>query len=441
MRSKPLNKKQALVMMAAVVVAFVVAWRGGVWGSVLSRLQGSKNSHRAAQNETGRFEQSTANRAQFGSLAQPTLFYALSYKQTAASIRTHFDQYNIQTATLAQKMIMVRGHSKTEIYAASLSDAERRLVFSDEGPNFEITPVDGEQAMVFARDKAYARGLEREWRTGPSPGIFSKPPGIYELSLNGSNRWRKIVELGAEDSPGRLFATAAGSKLAYLTGEYGKETVSIFELPAGTLLHTWNARKWSHIHCPEVNFGRAGWLPDEKALYITLQSADVEDDSPGSACNQTYFATEDGEDLGKAPVESDLVQAGGRPSESIGYYFLARSNDGYDLFAKYGVPRGAKTQSAPKGPVVMAISPNLKPREQAQLRTQPFANQFWVSPSGRYVAFLEGRLTESYQSEMHAWVKDIKTGKEFDVVGVPPLKYGSPEPWVTLSVLGVADGE
>lgn len=367
-----------------------------------------------------------------GQTTGPTLLYALSYQETAGSRRARPDQFNIFTADQAQKLVMVRRRAKNEIYAADLDNDARQVVFSDEGPSFEILP-DGEQAFALGGGKAYARGIERGWRTAPSPGVFSKPFAIYELSLDGSNHWRKIVEIAEENPSAELFATTDGSKLGYLTRDYGKETVSIFALPEGKPLYAWDARKWSANRCPDGNFGRIGWLADGKTLFLTLQ-APAGDEPAGPGCDKTYLLSEEGADLGLMSAESAETDPG-KNSVLGGALFIGQATDGRNLFMTYRETRG---QDA--GWLMLATDSQKRTLQQAHLRTRPQGIFFWLSPSGQYLAFLEGRFdTKTGTSETHVWVKDLTTEKESDVAKILPVKYGSPEPMLSIHVLGVMD--
>ncbi|HEV3254085.1 MAG TPA: hypothetical protein VG033_06740, partial [Candidatus Acidoferrales bacterium] len=69
-----------------------------------------------------------------------TLIYALSYAETPASLKARFPR-GVIGATTNDKLAMLRGFRKTEIYSVSMIDGKRSLLFSDEGMNLEIRPV------------------------------------------------------------------------------------------------------------------------------------------------------------------------------------------------------------------------------------------------------------------------------------------------------------
>src|SRR5258707_4038287 len=49
----------------------------------------------------------------------------------------------------------------------------------------------------------------------------------------------------------------------------------------------------------------------------------------------------------------------------------------------------------------------------------------------------DDRLTPNYQTERHLWVKDLASGEDKELFAAPPPKPPtSPEPNVTLSILG-----
>src|SRR5260370_1860141 len=113
-------------------------------------------------------------------------------KGTGGRQCAHPSTYNVVTASIPEKLMKLRAYTKTEISSVTMADTKRSLVFSDEGPYFEIIPgsfrsIPG--SMVVVAGKAYASGIEREWRTGPTPGNGWRP-SVYELALDGSNKYR-----------------------------------------------------------------------------------------------------------------------------------------------------------------------------------------------------------------------------------------------------------
>jgi hypothetical protein len=61
----------------------------------------------------------------------------------------------------------------------------------------------------------------------------------------------------------------------------------------------------------------------------------------------------------------------------------------------------------------------------------------YLSPSGKYLAYIEERQTPNYRTEWHLWGQDLETGQEKELFVAPsPNPPTSTEPNVTLTVLG-----
>lgn len=92
------------------------------------------------------------------------LIYSLSNKETAQSQLAHPSKpYNVVTASIPEKLMKLRAYTKTEIFSVSIADIKRSLVFSDEGPYFEIIPGSFPGSMVVAGGKAYVKERARLW--------------------------------------------------------------------------------------------------------------------------------------------------------------------------------------------------------------------------------------------------------------------------------------
>ena len=179
---------------------------------------------------------------------------------------------------------MVRAYTKTEMFSVSMADTRRALVFSDEGPYFEIIPG----GMAVEGGKAYASGIEREWRTGPTPGVYTGRPSVYELALDGSNRYRKLFEIqqqGDYFSAG-LFIRPSGTKIGYAGAVQEHVTIFIHDVATGKLLQRVDTTKL----CGDCFVVSMGWLADEQRLFFTLNL--VYGDPRGAG---TYIVSEGGQ--------------------------------------------------------------------------------------------------------------------------------------------------
>lgn len=165
-----------------------------------------------------------------------TLIYSLSYSETRTSLNTRSPNGAIG-ASINDRLTRLRNYRKTEIYSVSMIDGKRSLLFSDEGMNLEIRPT----GPISGADKAYVTGVVREWRATPNPGAYAEPPAVYEISLDGSKRFRKLFE--TEPNQGPLLLNPAGTKAMFEAFVNGKYTTSIYSVPAWNLLHSWELTK------------------------------------------------------------------------------------------------------------------------------------------------------------------------------------------------------
>ena len=182
-----------------------------------------------------------------------TLIYALSYTDTPASLHARFPR-GVMGATVNDKLAMVRGFRKTEIYSISMIDGKRSLLFSDEGMNLEIKPT----GATVGSGKAYATGVMREWRTAPNPGVSSEPPAIYEVILDGSNRFRRLAEI--QTNQATVLPNPQTKKMVF--GGYvsnAKYVISIYDMPTWKLLRSWELIQTHCADCVPLSYG---WLAD-----------------------------------------------------------------------------------------------------------------------------------------------------------------------------------
>jgi hypothetical protein len=371
-----------------------------------------------------------------------SVIYALSYQETAESIRARPEKYNIFTATRDQKLMMVRSRSKNVISAVSVTDGTRRALFTDEGPNFEITLPQQSHVIALGGRKAYVLGVEREWRTGASPGVYSTPAAIYEIALDGSNKFRKVVEPQQDEYvSGKLFVDTAAAKLAYVTTVHGKYMLSIYNVATGTLEHAWELRKLIQNHCPDCLDEDIGWLPSGQGLFVTLQLGDDDSISPKSHnVPGTYFVSEEGKELGTVPQDLGKVRVPGfRRDNSFVPSFLGSLPDGSYVFMDFAWKLGSQAKPPAHAVSFLTIAnPRTREQKQVMLRAPLLWNHFWISPSGKYVSFAEERVVKNYQSEVHIWSKDLQSGEEKDAVVLPP-KASPSAPNVSLTVLGMGE--
>jgi hypothetical protein len=364
-----------------------------------------------------------------------TLVYALSYAETPASFRRRFP-HGAFGATTDDQLAMLRAYRKTEISSVSMIDGKRSPLFSDEELKLEITPT----GATLGAGKAYARGVVREWRTTPNPGAASDTPAVYEVSLDGSKRFRRLYDIQPNQTPALPNPQATRAVFGTFVNE--KFTVFIYELPAWKLVRSWELTSLTQAHCPDCIPTSLGWLADGNRLFVNLDlgGGDYDEvknhDIPG-----TYFTGEDGTDLGGIPVHAGQLQLPGYVREQVATpYLIGQLPDGNYLFRDYGLKKGP----LPKAPIqfesfLVIDGSDFKSERQIPLHKLGLGS-FYLSHTGKYLAYVEDRQTPNYRAERHVWGLDLESGAEKELlVTPPPSPPTSPEPNVIFTVLGWVD--
>jgi len=321
---------------------------------------------------------------------------------------------------------MVRNTRKNEIYSISIADGKRSLLFSDDGTHLEISAGD----TVSRGAKAYTVGVWRERRMTPSPGLYSDD-GIYELSLDSSNHFRKIGTALSRAAP---VLNPQATQAAVQSAD--AQSILIYSVPDWKVLSTLNVAKLVQTHCPVCVTTSFGWLADGSRLFVELDVGD-EDDSGTANHPGAYIFSAKGVDQGAIPPEVGAFHYPGYVhAQVIDRHLLGQSPDGQYLFLDYGVKqRNSDGQTAP---FLVIAGSDQKSVKQFPLRFP--IGTIYLSPSGKYGAYLESRQTPDYHGEPHLWVRDLNSGDEEDLLSVPPPNPPqSPTPNILLSILGWTD--
>jgi hypothetical protein len=148
--------------------------------------------------------------------------------------------------------------------------------------------------------------------------------------------------------------------------------------------------------------------------------------------------SEEGADLGALPPHAGEFQLPGytRVAEEPPA-LIAQTPAGDYLFRDLGIrklPSGSVSRD-PESFIVIAGS------DFAFKAQQPIGKSgvglYDLSPSGKYLAYIENRTVPNYRTEVHLWARDLASGKEKEIFAWPPPNpSGSPEPNVVLTVLG-----
>ncbi len=359
-----------------------------------------------------------------------TVVYALSYAETPASLHARFPR-GVMGASINDKLAMLRGFRKTEIYSVSILDGKRSLLFSDEGMNLEIRPT----GATLGANKAYAIGVMRQWRTTPTPEVHSEPPALYEVSLDGLNRFRRLVEIQTAQSPALLNPQTKKMVFGGFVSN-AKYVVSIYDVPTWKLLRSWEL---TQTHCPDCVPISYGWLADGDRLFFNLDLGG--DESSNHDVPGTYITAEDGTDLGGIPMHVGQLQLPGYNRQNDATPFLiGQLPDGDYLFRDNGLKKGP----LPKAPIqqeafLVMTGPDFKSKKQIPLH-KVGVGFFYLSPSGKYLAYVEERQVPNYRTERHLWSMDLESGAEKEMLVTPPPHPPSfPEPNVSFTILGWLD--
>jgi hypothetical protein len=97
------------------------------------------------------------------------------------------------------------------------------------------------------------------------------------------------------------------------------------------------------------------------------------------------------------------------------------------------------TRHSSKAQAVVVFS-NEESGFHMQVPIEPRTGTFHLSPSGKYLAYIEERTTSDYRTELHVWVKDLRGGDQKELfVAPPPNPPSSPQPNVSVTILGWID--
>ncbi len=365
----------------------------------------------------------------FGARARAeTLVYSLSYTETQSSFQAHFSNVSSFPGLRSpeQNLAMLRRTRKTDIYSVSLPDGKTSLLFSDEGPHLETQAIGGLRG-----GEAYLLALWREWRTVPYPGAYENK-GYYAVSLDGSNHFRRIGDAPPNAPP--AFLNPQGTKAVAEGFINEKFIVSIYAVPDWKPLATWDLSKLLQTRCPDCSPSSFGWMADGNRLYVELAVVGDDEDHPKLNHEGTYILSGGGADLGPIPLNIIGFQFPGYVHPKFaGHRFLGQLPDGRNLFLEYAAKQEKPLSQT--DPFLALSGPDSRFQKAFPLK---FAiNACYISPSERYLAYIERRTTSDYRSELHLWVKNLETGEDKELLATPPPNPpNSPEPNVSLSIVG-----
>ena len=305
---------------------------------------------------------------------------------------------------------MMTTHNR--LFSFNPDTKETKLVFTDEHtpiiltlPTFEEGEY-GRKVFVSSKKSVFAPARERS---------RSERPTIYELSVDGSNRFRKVLALeDIKDDPlTQVFVNSSGTLLGYVSyRDAGPEgpTISVHEARTGALVRRMNLRK-TLLNTYAMSIG---WMPDDNRLYFTLHAAPH---APEEADRKvgTYMINAAGIGLVRLP-----------PS-----LFAFPKPQGFTTVHSVGVAPDCVVVQ-PDGTLLMRelyskgglhsflylVNPATKSKKAVPLSRSEKIDWFRLSHNGKRVAFMQVHRTPLQPQQPYyiwtadIWVKDLESGAE-----------------------------
>jgi hypothetical protein len=311
---------------------------------------------------------------------------------------------------------------KTEIFSVDPQDGSKRLIFSDAHADFQLI-TSGEKVMAAAEGRIFAPGYARKTYTS---GFPSFPAAIYELSTDGTNRARKILDLeGANGTSNyrQIFVNPAGSKIGHINSIGGRWHVLLHDAATGTLLLDMDLTPIA-LDC----FVREiGWMPNGKQLFFTLETGDVDATSDASYARAgTYLMPDTGGTPQRlaAAITVRPKRAGYQPMEDTPPTLLDQLPGGEYLFSEFQWKQGGTARIPAKAETFLfTTSPTGKVRNDYSLGANPQVGSVRPSPTGRRIAFITS--DEGHRSgpdliyERTVRILDLETGTQKDLFTFP----------------------
>jgi len=196
----------------------------------------------------------------------------------------------------------------TEVYSIDPLSKKTEILFSDKDAQVRLLPKGGmggypADVLVTGGRRVFSHAGD----TGGKRELGYNNASIYEISTDGSNKTRKVLDILGGAKPGvyfqrrvsEIFASPDGEKIGYINYSGDNEPyIFIHDTATGKLLHKIDAAGlFAGCYAP-----RAGWMPDGKRIYFTTLSGD--DHITPAECYKkkgTYAINEDGSNPVRIP--------------------------------------------------------------------------------------------------------------------------------------------
>lgn len=313
----------------------------------------------------------------------------------------------------------------TQIFSINLTNKENKLVFSDENSSIALSvgsnvPGIRKGQFVTSKKKLYGYAIKRNIEIGYDSSLrpiylyrFGTKSSIYEVFIDGTNRFRKVCDVMGTQYPIMIFIDPTGTRIAYLNySDEGckKQTLFIHHTLSGKLFNKMELAE-IFLDCFAVNIG---WLPDGERLFFSLDTGAVGVTSEESYQRiGTYFMKWDETDAARFPESllsfpSKEGFSGSLRSECIGV-----RTDGILLMRDLRHKKGGRGRACS---FLYLVNPDTKSKKEIPMVVFEGLSQFKVSHDGTKIVFVE----DIYKDDsIHIWVRDLKTGKENKIFSFP----------------------
>jgi len=311
--------------------------------------------------------------------------------------------------------------SKTEIITLDPETAEKQLIFDDgKTPIALIQHLYVFHFPVAGGGKLFAHAADRG-KSLPFPGNG----GLYELSADGSNLFRRITPVAGTESLGEIFANSAGSRIGYINRLNKKQYVFIHDVATGDLISQIDV-SGKFLDCFASSIG---WLPRGEKLYFSLETGDEHVTSKASYARVgTYLMDERGRRLQKLPGLPAL--AGFHPPETSRLIGVAPAGDYiFETMQSRKIPAPGRNRHHF---ALLKVAGDLSHADEVSFTSAArlylgIRVNYTLSPTGRYLSAAALPVSSSAVSA-EIWMKDLKSGAQRMIVSVPTAGLQGPFP-------------
>lgn len=290
-----------------------------------------------------------------------------------------------------------------------------------QGEVFALDPETGRSELIFT-DDTLAIVLNRDVRVAPGGRLFANATecddhgrrihsrvALYELSIDGTNSYRKVAPVADKAPFARFFVNSSGTRLGSVKWLQGGQYLLIHETENGELVSEIDA-SGIFMDCYQSSIG---YLRNSDTIFFSLETGDVHVTSDESyALVGTYIMDEPGTNVIR--LDSLPAREGYRSIEMV--RLLGGLATGELIYA--AAERDAENVNRMTPAIFRVSAPGADTLRVTDISfgyeaEMPLgiAADFELSPSGKYLAALNGLPSVNDQSK-EIWLKDVETGRE-----------------------------